>query len=451
MSYALYAPLSAVGSPLSTEFHRPTPPSTQPECTGHIYSLLSTIPKTHLFWYPPCPRKTLTITGESKLDLLKQFKEAILQSHLSLACNIAVELHCSGYFLHAFLILSELVGSHVHIHNPNLASRLAHQYRKFSKQLAYPPQCGTLDFPTQDDQEFYERKEITNLQATINNQLIRNFVAESVALVTLSHQKEMTLPIIKQEDIVTEHLCKQARRHKVGGNNPERIAQKNELMLVIALIQRLLFYKTPKTRDVIYWILWIVKLENKFKKRGDKLSCPRTKISGVEDNDHWSWHIWKIILARVSRMPRFKQTQIADIYLLYKISFTKSLFEKKIHLLFLAIDLLTTDLNNSFPAVINHLHLYVQAISNVNSLYRNLTIKLARKSWTSVCNATEVQKIDKLSREKEKKLTKTEIKQQEKNVKIKSLNEKMEYLNIVPTRMAFIDTAGFEKNDYSTG
>ena len=451
MSYAPLSAAAAVGSPLTEGSRRTVSPLQHSECMGHIYSLLSTIPPSHLFWFPPCPRKTLTITGDSRVEMLKEFREAVQNSKLSIACNLAVELHCSGYFLNTFLILTEIIGSHVHIHNPNLATHLAEQYRKFSKQLSYPPNTGTFDFPQQRyEEEFYERKEVKQLQATINSQLVRNFIAESVALVALSHQKELTLPTVKQEEVTMEHLCNVARRHKVGGTDPERIAKKNELALTLALIQRLLFYKTPKVDDAIYWIVWIIKLENKYKKNGDKLSCPRSsKVSDVDsvNTDHWVWHIWKSVFARLSRMPRFKQKQVSDVYFLFKIMFTKNLVDRKLPLLYFALRLLKYDMGNQFPAVINHLHLHVQVCANINTLYRNLMIRLARKSWTQVCELSEVQKIENQTTEKEKKEkkpTKKEIKEHEVQLKRTSLHDRTAYLDIVPTRVAFVDVIGSE-------
>jgi hypothetical protein len=288
---------------------------------------MSTIPDDYLFWYPPCPKKTFTITGESRVNTLRKLKECLQQSKLGQACELAVELHCSGFFPLVIDLLIELIGTHVHIHNPNVATRLFRRYQRFAKQLGYPAKSGVMEFPMDKDKaKFFERKEITQLQATINCQGVRNFVAECMALVALSHQKAMTLPRIKPAEINTEHLCKQAKKLRVGGTSPERIAKKNELTLVLMMIQKCLFYKTPKIEDAIYWTLWILKLENKCKRSGEKLPCQRVQVNGIAkgDSNHWVWHVWRSLFARLTRTPHFKQTQIRDLYELFKLGFLRS-------------------------------------------------------------------------------------------------------------------------------
>ena len=84
---------------------------------GHVFSTMSTIPNKYLFWYKKPSIKTLTITGESKAQRLKQLKSSILQCNLESACIIGVELHCSGYLLDVINIVIEIIGSHIHIHN----------------------------------------------------------------------------------------------------------------------------------------------------------------------------------------------------------------------------------------------------------------------------------------------------------------------------------------------
>jgi hypothetical protein len=413
---------------------------------GHIYSFASTIPKDYLYWYSPSPRATLTVTGESKAQVLKKFRDALLNSKLELAGNLAVELHCSGYFSQAFNIIVEIAGSHVHIHNPNICSHLAERYKKFKKQLGLPSQCGTTHFPENnkgknqdqsDQSDFFNKPEVQAYRSTINCQTVRNFVIETVTLICLSHQKEMSLPRVGATDVTVERLCDAAKSIKVGGKNPARIAKKNELTLVLKVIEKFLLFKNPKVEDVIYWVLWIVKLESKCKRKGEKLPCKAIKVQNVarSETNHWVWYIWKSLFTRVNFCPMFKKLQIANIYYLFCINFKKSMVICRLPLLFFALRLLKYDMANSFPAVINHLHLHVQACSNVNVLYRNLQIRLARKSWVNILGPEAEVKVDKKVTNRFKKvakLTKTQEKRKIKEKELFDLNSKTAYLDIVP-------------------
>lgn len=437
-----HAPLSAVGSPLSDEpIHITRYPQKPPECSGHIYSLFSTVPKDYLYWYKPPPSKTLTVTGEHRKSILKKLELSLQQSKLNIGCQFAVELHCSGYFILAMDVFIEIIGSHVHIHNPNIASRIVERYKRFSKQLGFPPKCGTIEFPSQDNIDtFMEKEEVKGLQATINCQGVRNFIAECVSLITLSHQKEMTLPRIKPTDVNVAHLCEGAKKFKVGGTKPERLTVKNELPLALLIIQKCLLFKTPKVEDAIYWIIWISKLESKCKRVGERLPCTKINVSDIskEDSSHWVWHIWKIVFTRLTRMPYFKKKQITDLYFLFKLHFHPSKIEKRLPILFFSIRLLNYDMGNNFPAVINHLNLYIQACANINSLYRNLMIRLARASWTAVCSPKQVEKVE----PKPKKMTKKDVKEKETVKKLYTLHEKTAYLDIIPIKQAHTDTQG---------
>ena len=96
----------------------------------------------------------------------------------------------------------------------------------------------------------------------------------------------------------------------------------------------------------------------------------------------------------------------------------------RLPILFFAIRLIKYDVANNFPSILNNLHLHIQAYSNVNTLYRNLQIKLATKSWVNVTN-----KIEKVEN---KKISKKMINEIEQKKNILSLNEKTAYLNIIP-------------------
>jgi len=396
---------------------------------GHVYSMMSTVPKDYLYWFSQPPLKSLTVTGESKSQLLKQFHSAVLQTHLESACIFGVELHCSGYLQQVINILIEIIGSHVHIHNPNIGTRLLERYKKFEKQIELSKKAGTVHFPDEKDEHFFNKPEILGYRSTLNCQPVRNFVVEIIAIVTLSHQKELTLPQINPKDVNQNYLYNATKSLKIGGKNILKVISKNELKVVIDVIRIYLLHKTPKTEDAIYWILWLIKLESKLKRKGENLPCKTLKIYGVpkQQTDHWVWYIWKSLFSRLSFCPPFKKKQIIDLYELFKIDFTKTIVIQRLPLLFFAIRLLKYDVANHFPSILNHLHLHVQAYSNVNTLYRNLQIKLARKSWVNIVGEEKTQ-----TEMKPKKITKAVAKEMEKQRAMTSLNQKTAYLDIIP-------------------
>ena len=379
-----------------TEFDRPKNTSKDRSIInqyyiGHIYSIVSTVPLNYLYWFSPPSLKTLTVTGESKSQLLNVFRNAVLQSKLEAACITGVELHCSGYLQLVINTLIEIIGSHVHIHNPNVGSRVAERYKRFEKQIHLPEKnAGTVHFPNDGyDEIFFNKPEVLAYRTTLNCQPVRNFVIEIISIVTLSHQKEMSLPTISPKDVNHNYLYTAAKSLKIGGTNLMTVIEKNELKIVLEVIEKYLLHKESKTEGAIYWILWLIKIENK-KGKGENIPCKSINVNGIPEKqtDHWIWYVWKSLFTRVSFCPSFKKKQIIDIYELFKIDFTKSVITVRLPLLFFAIRLLKYDSNN-FPSILHNLHLHIQAYSNVNTLYRNLQIKLAKRSWVSITDEKE--------------------------------------------------------------
>jgi hypothetical protein len=239
----------------------------------------------------------------------------------------------------------------------------------------------------------------------------------------------MTLPIINQKDVNNNYLYSAAKSLKIGGTNLMKVIEKNELKIVLEVIEKYLLHKESKTEEAIYWILWLIKLESKIKKKGESIPCKAINVNGVhkKHTDHWVWYIWKSLFSRVSFCSSFKKKQIIDLYEIFKIDFTKTIIIIRLPILFFAIRLLKYDISNNFPSILNNIHLHVQAYSNVNTLYRNLQIKLATKSWVSItCN-------DKIEKAKQpKKITNKMLKELENKKSTLSLREKTAYLDIIP-------------------
>jgi hypothetical protein len=338
-----------------------------------------------------------------------------------MACVYGVELHCSDYLREVLNVIIEVIGSHVHIHNPNIGSRFIERYRKFEKQIKLPKNSGTTEFPTSTD--FFTKPEVHRFRSTLNCQPVRNFVIEMIAIVTLSHQKQMTLPIINPKDVNNHYLYKAARSLKIGGTNLEKVIAKNELKIILQVIEKYLL--TSKVEEAIYWVLWIIKIEGKIKRKGEKLPCKSLNIDGVpkKQSDHWVWYVWKSLFARVAQCSYFKKKQIIDLYEMFKIDFTKTIVVQRLPLLFFSMRLLKYESINNFPSILNNLRLHVQAYSNVNVLYKNLQIKVRNKCWLHVVNKEEV---------KPKKMTKTMKKEYEKKKQLMTLQEKTAYLDIIP-------------------
>ena len=381
---------------------------------GHIYSTFSTIPTDYLFWYSPPKNKSLTITGESKAQILRLFKKSLLNSNLESACKFGIELHCSNYLKEVFNILIEVYGNYIHIHNPQIGSQLINCYLKYEKQIVFPDDSGSIKYPEDDD--FFLREDVQKLNSTLNCQPIRNFVIELITIICLSHQKEMKLPIISKKDLTPEYLYKAARLLKIGGTNLHKVVKKEPLKIILKVIEKNILFKTPKIDKAIYWILWISRGNHDFK-------CKHLSIDDIpkKESNHWVWYVWKSIFKRVKYLEPPRRETIKELYNLFKVNFTKKIVKSRLPLVFFAIRSLEFNMRNQPVSILNNLHLHIQAYSNVNVLYKNLQIRLMRKSWIDVVG----------EKVKQKRISKVK-KEIKKEKEYSSIQNKMAYLDIIP-------------------
>lgn len=396
------------------------------EDTGDISYSVSTIPSDYIFWFKQCPQKTISISGESKSQIIHLFQTSVLQSNLGNACLYGVELHCSGQLQQVINVLITIIGTHVHIHNPDIASRFVERYKKYYNQINVLPKSGL--FEIQSSTDLY-RPEVLEYDSNLNSQEVRNFVVEVITIVTLSHQKEISLPKVNKEDVNQNYLYKVAKNLQIGGSNILKMIEKNELQVVLKIIEKYLLYKVPKSEEVIFWILWLCKMENKIKRKGENLPCKKLNIDNVQKNqtDHWVWYIWKSLFSRLSFYSVLKKKQIVSLYEMFKIDFTKSIVIQRLPILFFAVRLLKNETSFQFPPMMHNIHLYVQAYSNINTLYRNLQNKLMTKSWTRVVDQDKIEKASQPTKQ-----TKKMMKEMEQRKEFLSFNKKMEYLSVIP-------------------
>ena len=255
--------------PVSTTPYKSYKKKTSPNnyYISHIYSQKSTIPLKYLYWFSPSPTKSLTVTGESRGQILFKFKNALLHSKLKEACFFGVELHCSGYVLDIINIIIETLGTHIHIHNIEITKRIVTRYKKFEKQLKKSiDKCGITDFPLDpNDMNFFKNPKIKQYDSTINCQPIRNFIVEIISLVALSHQKEIQCPILNIKDLTQNYLYAAAKSLGVGGKQLKKSILRNELQITLKIIKKYIMNNVPNSDKAIYWILWLRKFETKLK------------------------------------------------------------------------------------------------------------------------------------------------------------------------------------------
>jgi len=195
-----------------------------------------------------------------------------------------------------------------------------------------------------------------------------------------------------------------------------KVVKKEPLKIILKVIEKNILFKTPKIDKAIYWILWISRGNHDFK-------CKHLSIDDIpkKESNHWVWYVWKSIFKRVKYLEPPRRETIKELYNLFKVNFTKNIVKSRLPLVFFAIRSLEFNMRNQPVSILNNLHLHIQAYSNVNVLYKNLQIRLMRRSWIDV--------VGEKVREKRISKVKKEIKKEK---EYSSIQNKMAYLDIIP-------------------
>lgn len=292
-----------------------------------------------------------TYSGYKKLDVLKQFKKAILTGDVNNACMWAVELHISGHLQSILFELIMIMSININIANPHLPTWINTKYNTM-KNI-----CNSFN-----DKYIYE---------TRNNQEMRNLLADIVIVITTSKKTG----ILSKKRLISDSafMKENIRSHSVSKGIIIKDINKNDCKEVIFAANEIathLRYTGNKygINGALYWLDWLVKYE---KTRG-QIICYTREIEGIDSIyfGNWEWVIWSVIKNEIAHRGNI-HAPIDNLFELYKINYNKVSRKKKIPIIAHALALLKCDVDWNLPIIHNTIA-RIRCCACINYIYKDI-------------------------------------------------------------------------------
>ena len=307
--------------------------------------------------------KELRITsyhGFKKKDLMRLLASQIKNQNLDNANYWCAESLMSGYTIDVYDKLIEFYFTEINIKNPLLLTFLWNNFERYTDII----------------------NAHTELLDTRNHLELRNILATTVSIMTLSNQFQLPTCI----KVAPTDLCKINPRFVVFGYNFESIREffrpDDPQEMLIPLNEILNHLRSPRNNSleqVLYWLSWIIAYETEFIKKNEMGPCAERENIRV-DKLYWKdcmWILWNIIFSVSQYMscqnPYFKEV-IERSYKFYEYYYNKKNRYKKISIVIYTLILFIK------PADFGYLYgnrenysKIILACANCNSLYKHMS------------------------------------------------------------------------------
>jgi len=293
-----------------------------------------------------------TFSGYKKTSVFTELNNCLIDSRIDNILYWTAEIHCSGYIDILWDKIFIFMSKNININNPELPTYIFKHYIYYSKILK------KIRF---DNKLLHLR----------NAQESRNQLFD--IMITFALSKKISLPKIPKifnQDFLLENIM-----YKLNAKNThhiKKIMKNNDPKELLLPLNELIFNIQKKNmNDSIYWISWILSYEKYLAKSGKKITCSVRCIKDIEKKyyDDISWLIWNTIFYCCDQ-NKFTN-QIKSIYQIYKINFTKSKKNTRIHLFIHAILLIIEKVDSTIPLKIKS-KINTNNINEINNLYKKI-------------------------------------------------------------------------------
>jgi len=313
--------------------------------------------------------KGVTISGYKRIEVVNVFYNAIFNSELENACRWAVELHSTGLITNILDKIELLYFKNINIANPYFIFYYYMRKARLNRLLKHFPKNSVI----------FSR----------NNQEIRNLICELVSIACLSKKnivfenkslpklgKDYNEPHVIRSRIISKNTH-YIYRYLDDGDPPEVKLALNEIVNILRSFD-------CNFQKVSYWYLWLKKITTvKLKGRNKtdfSFKCKSYNVKGVGDDykTEWVWALWKIILDTLVNSDEKVTKSVKKIYTEFKKGYNGYSNRAKHYQLLLSLYILTTSINWRVN-VRQHDDMIIQACGNINYLYKDIEVSLAKE------------------------------------------------------------------------
>ena len=295
-----------------------------------------------------------TFSNFKKSDVVKELINCLYYKKLEESYYWTCELLCSNYIIEIWETFFLFIGKYIHVKNPKLVIYVNKKYQDFKKHAIH----------VENDIELR------------NNHPIRIILCSVTTVLTLSEKGHMIENIKQNFDFNIEKLYDNLKAPNMDfANNIFHMHDPKEFFVAM----NELGYHLLESKDRIYihyWINWIVEYDALCSKRKTKLSChkrPFVKVDSKTTCNNVIWMIWDLLLHSVGD-DKNKKIIIHNCLDLFSIKYKASTNKKRLHLIFMCIEMILSELDYSISIIENN------NILNTIDENVNITFEIIKKN-----------------------------------------------------------------------
>jgi hypothetical protein len=293
------------------------------------------------------------LRSKVKLELLNN----LYNSKMEPACYWSVELICAGHFQDLWEIILLYMSRYIQLGNPKLPLYIEIRFQSFKKIIS--------------------NGYIGNELMLRNNEKIRKLFAEIICILCISRKKHAfeSLSIKDPADFEITNLTRRLKAPNISF--VESIYKKDDPKELFIAINEFAYQISSLSKDITsacYWLEWILQFEILCKQKKLRCSCERRVFAPVNEKLQMDiiWIIWDTLIQQSLKFDSELYNKIIISLLnLFSIKYTNGCKKKRKYIIYLAISLLTENVNFNIKLIENRK--LTETITNkINIIYKEV-------------------------------------------------------------------------------
>jgi hypothetical protein len=358
----------------------------------------------------------LTISGFPKKDVIQSYYQSLISQNIEASCFWMAELHCSNDLNLFFKKSFDYYIFYIHHNHPGGFFKIAKLYKEIHQYFNNFPKKIII--------------ESRNNQETRNS--LANFISVLLSCEKNNEIKLLKIPSVSDNLFNKENIAKNLKYNEIN-IDPSFVeintTSKEYLIAFNEIYNEIMFSKEIDIPHILYWIIWLIKVEKQFKKEkvGIYYNIYQNKKTNAKDKC-WIWLVTNLIKIRSNKLyEEIDKKDIISIIIIFKKFYKLSNKMESLHYIRYCLEIL--NLNRPQFKIENKTMINIQIIAKINFIYNQIDVKFKPNDneYNEYINDIwEIQnKREILLRKRFDKEYKKEINE----MKEKQLMDKMKYLN----------------------
>lgn len=302
--------------------------------------------------------KDKTFSGFKKKDVYQKLFKSIETTKIEEACYWCTECIVSGYSQELFEKCIYFASKTIHINNPKLPQFIWKKYQTFLNSFNH-----------------ITAKEKDKLIHLRNTQSVRNSLCDLITTLCISSKtrKFDKYPKVNDNDFQYHNIQNKLNATmQILPSTILKFTDPDELKIILNEFYFHLKNVNGGYEKACYWVAWLIHWEKINKKKKVKFEIESRDIDQVHPKycKDPIWLLWEIIIHESNQRNDDIQTQIKNLFMLFRHDYTSGKRNNKLALLYHSIGYLTFPVKFNI-AIRRDKNIYLQTQCNINIMFKN--------------------------------------------------------------------------------